>query len=220
MHILVTFINYPIDIDHKNCVTSINAYRIDGWYPLYMNHQKITLTHINIRQSIIIMISKLILNDILLAFLVIGFYFVLVQGDTIIRDVSRNSALFLWVFVGFGVLKVGMNIYVIHQWLNEYYEITPEAIIHKRGLIFRKTEKYNLDKVRRIRIEDTLLGEIFNFATISFYDIRLNKFLDLYLIHNPDRYANILRVLKPELEIQTDKVRLPFIPKRDSYEIS
>jgi len=181
-----------------------------------MSDHTITLTYINIRQSIAILLTKLILINMISAVIVIFFYFSLVKGEGIIPFIAENTTLFLTVFIIIGILEMFLDIYVILKWLNEYYEITPEHIVHKKGIIFRKTEQYRLDYVRAMDVEDTLLGEIFNFATITLYDIRLNKYMDMYLIHNPDRYAKILKTLRPHIEIKKDRTWLPFLPKEQN----
>lgn len=180
-----------------------------------MNDTKITLTHLNIRQSIVILLAKLILTDIIAAFVVIGFYFLLVQSEQFTPDASRSTVLFLSVFGTIGIFKIILSIYVVLQWLNEYYEITPNAVIHKRGVFVRKTEKYNLDKIRALSVENTVVGEMCNYATITLYDLRMNKYLDMYLIHNPERYARILRTLRPDLEFKTDRIEVPFSLKKE-----
>lgn len=183
-----------------------------------MSDHRITLTYINIRQSIAILLAKLILINLISAVIVIFFYFSLIQGDALIPLISENSMLFLTVFISVGIFEMFLDIYVILKWLYEYYEITPEHIVHKKGIIFRKTEQYRLDYVRAMDVEDTFLGEIFNFATITLYDIRLNKYMDMYLIHNPDRYAKILKTLRPHIEIKKDRVWFPFLPKEKNGE--
>lgn len=180
------------------------------------DQHKITLTHLNIRQSIAVLLTKLIFIDCLLSVTVVGFYFILVQGDQIISALSSNASLFLGVFFGLGITKVFLTMYIVLSWLNEYYEITPENIIHKKGIIFTKTEQYALDKIRTMDIQDNLIGELCNFATITLYDIRLNKYLDMYLIHNPQRYTAILKALRPHIEMRKDHIRLPFIPQREN----
>lgn len=178
-----------------------------------MADHKITLTYLNIRQSITILLTKLVVIDITLAFIVIGFYFILVQGGSFTQFALTNKWLFLIVFTTIGIIKIFISIYIVLLWLNEYYEITPEHIVHKKGVIFKKTEMYRLDKVRVMDVQDSFFGELFNFATITLYDIRLAKYLDLYLIHNPRRYTHILREIHPGLEVKTDRVNLPFMPK-------
>ncbi len=150
------------------------------------------------------------------AVLVVGFYFILVQGEQFNMNISTNTALFLTAFSAIGIIKILLTIYVVLQWLNEYYEITPDAIIHKKGIIFKHIERYGINMVRSMHIHDTFLGEIFNFATVTLYDIRLNKYFDMYHIHNPRRYTEALKALRPQIEIKTEHTRLPFLPKEDA----
>lgn len=181
-----------------------------------MGTSGITLTYINIRQSIVILLAKILVIDLIMALIIVGFYFGLIQGGQITDFAIKNSILFLLSFGVMGTLKIAATVYVILQWLNEYYEITPEAVVHKKGIIFRKTEIYELSKVRMIDVEDSFLGEIFNYATITLYDLRLRKYMDMYLIHNPQRYAKILKTLRPNLELRKDRVHLPFMPSEEA----
>ncbi len=179
-----------------------------------MEH-KITLTHLNIRQSISILLVKLVLVDLIMAFVLISFYFVLVKGGDLTRFASESTVIFLFAFGILGIIKVVLGIYIILQWLNEYYEITPDTVVHKSGIIFRKTQTYRLEEIRMMDVQEGFLGEVFNFGTITLYDIFLNKFLDMYLIHNPHRYARVLKKLRPNLETKKDRVNLPFMPEED-----
>jgi len=176
---------------------------------------KITLTHLNIRQSVSILIAKLFLTDLLSVIIIISFYFALVRGEQIINFAFSSAPIFLTVFILLGFFKVLTGIYIILSWLNEYYEITSECIFHKKGIIFKKTEQYRLDHLRVMHVQDSLIGELLNFGTISLFDIRLNKYLDMYLIHNPKRYARIIKELRPELETKQERTNLPFVPKED-----
>lgn len=185
-----------------------------------MTDHKITLTHLNVRQSIAMLLAKLIVTDLILAFIVVGFYFLLVQAEQFSFDAAKSTTWFLVSFGLAGIVKIGLSIYIVLEWLNEYYEITPDAIIHKRGIISRKAERYNLDKVRAIDIHDSFLGELCNYATVTLYDIRLNKYLDMYLIHNPGRYARILLTLRPRLEMKSEHMRIPvFSTRKESLSI-
>lgn len=179
---------------------------------------KIKVGHLNIRQSIVILLAKLVLIDIVAVVILIGAYMVLVRGEGIAQYKFPIEYIYVISLAVVMLAKIAIDIYVVLLWLNEYYEITPEYIIHKKGVMFRKTEKYRLDKVRVIDVQDTFLGELFNFATITLFDIRLNRYLDLYLIHNPRRYATILKTLNPLLEERKDHVQIPFMPEEDLIE--
>lgn len=176
-----------------------------------MAENKITLTYLNIRQSIVILIVKLITIDVILACVVIGGYFLVLRSGQLLINIEGATFFFLGFFILAGIFKIILSCYVVLLWLNEYYEITPEFVVHKKGLIFKKQEYYRIDHVRRIDVEDSFLGEIFNFATIILYDIRLNRYLDMYLIHNARRYAKVFQQLRPNIEMREDHVWLPFI---------
>lgn len=181
-----------------------------------MTVEAITLTNINIRQSITILLAKLISTDFVLASLVIAFYWLVIFLEDYIAIRFARTFLFLIIFALAGGIKIALTIFVILQWLNEYYEITPTYIYHKKGIIFREVKEFRIDMIRRIDVKDTFLGEIFNFATITAYDVRLNRLLDMYLIHNPDRYVKILKQVRPEIETEMDHTRLPFLNKEET----
>lgn len=171
--------------------------------------KEITLTHVNIRQSITILIGKIFAIDLIAAIILIALYYgIIISGATPQEVAIQGTILFLLLFIVVGIVKVALDGYVILSWLNEYYEITPEYIIHKRGIIFKKTEKYKIDLVRSMDVQDSFIGQLFNFATITLYDIRLKKYLDMYLIHNANRYAKIIQHLRPDVEVSTDEVRM------------
>lgn len=176
-----------------------------------MANYGVTLTYLNIRQSITILLAKLVLIDVILAGIVVSLYFLFVQGEAFAFFVSQSTIVFLCVFGVIGFFKIFFTFYIVLQWLNEYYEITPEHIVHKSGVIFRKTEEYRIDNIRSMDIEDTFLGELFNFGTITLFDTRLKKYLDMYMIHNPRRYAAVLQSLRPKIEYKKQDVRIPFV---------
>ncbi len=174
------------------------------------SNNSIHLTNLNIRQSISILLAKLIVTDIVMASIVIFFYFALERGEIFFNITLTNPPVFLSLFGTVGVIKIILSSYVVLQWLNEYYEITTDSIIHRKGIVFKQMEKYDLGKVRSIGISDNLLGQFLNFATITLFDIRMQKYLDLYLIHNPKRYIHVLEVLKPNLEAKSEETHIPF----------
>ena len=176
-----------------------------------MEGSNIVITHINIRQSITVMLARLIFLDLITTSLVIGIYAFLVYFEQWADISSYRTFLFLFTFGIFGVIKIFLNILVVLKWLNEYYEITPEYIYQKSGIFFRKTHQYRIEQIRRIEVKRSLLGQLFNFATIVLFDTRLNKSMELYLIHNPNRYAAVLKQLKPTIETELDQTTVPFL---------
>ncbi|MDO8619281.1 MAG: PH domain-containing protein [Candidatus Daviesbacteria bacterium] len=168
------------------------------------DNNAIHMTNLNIRVSISVLVMRLIAVDLLAAFLLGLFYYSLVRGQEITNLALLDSSLFMITFIVLGILKILTTIYIILQWLNEYYEITKDAIVHKSGIIFRKVEHYNLANVRTMTITSGILGQMLNYGTITLFDLRMQKYLDMYLIHNPKRYIKVLEQLRPNIEFKKE----------------
>ncbi len=159
---------------------------------------KIAVSHLNIRPSISLLLMQLILLNILALAIIIGLYLA-----TLIYSPAMD--LFLNYYIGLPILgliflfQITLMVYGVLQWLNEYYEITTKMVYHKKGLVFRSIQKYPLEAVKYISLDQDFLGKIFNYGTIMLYDQRREKRLDLYLIHNPIRYMEVFEKIAPAL---------------------
>jgi len=112
-----------------------------------------------------------------------------------------------YVFVSLVIAKIAMSIYIILEWLNEYYELTHAMIYHRRGVFFKKEEKVPLSIIWQVELSRGILGTLLNYGTIDLFDQRFNKHMSLYLIHNPLRYFRILEDLIPKLEERRETIR-------------
>lgn len=91
-------------------------------------------------------------------------------------------------------------IYIVVLWVNDYYKISSLELIHKRGFIFKKEEKDLLEHLGALKLDQGLLGRIFNFGTLTLYNWALEQNVVMYNIHNPVRYRDILRILLPNID--------------------
>lgn len=165
---------------------------------------QILVSHINIRQSISFLLLKLILIDIIFGILVIVFHSVLFSVEQIEPSViSFNPAVFIIILV----LKLGITLFIVLQWLNDYYEITPTSVIHKYGLIWRHIQEHPFKHIRSIKISQGAFGKLLNYGTLEVYNWDMQEYVTLYLIHNPQRYLEVLQSLVPETDQQKDVFR-------------
>lgn len=51
-------------------------------------------------------------------------------------------------------------------WITEI-EITDRRVISKRGFIFRRTSEMNMDKIESVDVDQSILGRILNYGTIT-----------------------------------------------------
>lgn len=174
------------------------------------NNKVITITHVTIRQSIFFLLLKLILIEGVAAFGLILFHVlffsteVIEVANTLIGTISAfNITLFLTLVF----LKTILVLFVIIQWINEYYEITTKEIIHKKGLIFRSEERHTLKHLGSIEIDQGVFGRIFNFGTIRLFNWESERNVVLYLIHNPMKYRDILQSILPNVDFTKEVIR-------------
>lgn len=175
---------------------------------------KIVVTHITIRQSIFFLLMKLILLELFaaLVFIISQSLYFSPSFTPLISTLQPFSTLFFFVLV---CIKTLVMMSIIFSWLEEYYEITPTEIIHKKGIIFKKEQRYRLKHVGSFTLEQGFWGRIFNFGTIRLYDWLISKDAHLYLIHNPRKYHHILEDLLPEGDVEKEVFREHFVEKED-----
>jgi hypothetical protein len=171
------------------------------------SERKIIITHVTIRQSIFFLVMKLITLEALAALGVIVFHALLFSASV---RTNINGELILFnvpLFVILVIAKTSLMIFIIIQWLDEYYEITTKEVIHRKGLIFKKEERHKLDHLGLLKIEQGLLGRIFNYGTLRLYNWALDKDVFLYLIHNPKKHHHILQSLLPTADEEKEIFR-------------
>lgn len=172
--------------------------------------KKIVVTHVNVRKSIIVLLGQLVALDIIAAIIVLAFFssfIVPIPLEVKLRVATYNVPFFLLLAFG----KIALSIFVVMEWLNEYYEIMPKVLIHKRGIIWRKEERCELLHMKFIAMHQGIFGKIFNCASLELYNWFTEKTTTMYLIHNPGRYMAILEDLLPtvsgEKEIIRERIR-------------
>lgn len=187
-----------------------DANQLGFWTISHDSEKKILVTHVNVRKSIVFLITKLIVLDVLATFIILVFFSPLVVP----LPVEVKAQIVSYNILYFGLLffaKIVLTLFIVLQWLNEYYEITPTKIFHRRGIIWRKEDSYDLtpksSRVTAIGLQQSALGKIFNYGTLFFYDRGVYKYYYMYYIHNPLRYLEILHQLLPNADVEKDVVR-------------
>lgn len=167
---------------------------------------KLKVTHINIRPSISILVLQLIVLNVLSAAAIVAFCLAAVLYLPIM-ELILNAYIGLILISIIFFAQISLTIYAVVVWMNEYYELFPEYLIHRRGVVFRKESKFPIRNIRFIQVNQGILGKMLNYGTLTLLDGRRNKFLDLYLIHNPVRYYQILDKLNPSINEEKESLR-------------
>lgn len=174
------------------------------------NERRIVVTHVNVRKSIVFLITKLIVLDVLATFIALVFFSpFLVPLPTELKTEIISYNIWYFGLLLFG--KIILTLFIVLEWLNEYYEITPSKIFYRRGIIWRREDAYDLtlksNRITAIGIQQGILGRIFNYGTLFFYDRGVYKYYYLHYIHNPLRYLEILHHLLPNADVEKEIIR-------------
>ena len=162
--------------------------------------RKIVISHVTIRQSISFLVLKLLVIEALAAVSIIIFHSVLLKTN--IKEIIGEDLLIFNIplFIILVLIKSFFTIFIIIQWLNEYYEITTKEVVYRKGLIFKKEDRHLFEHIGSVKLEQGIFGRIFNFGTIRLFNWTREKNMYMYLIHNPSKYINILEELLPEAD--------------------
>lgn len=145
-----------------------------------------------IHESMAVFVSKLVLLQviivgfsILMALLLINiFYGNSTATFLVTANVIVNSVLQL--------VNAVMVVYLVLQWKNNSYIISPEEIILKQQSPRMNTRIYKTANIEEIEIRKSFLGKLFNYGTISFLDSALQERIELVNIPRPEYYAQII----------------------------
>lgn len=168
-----------------------------------MDNKKIIVTHINVRQSISLLILKLITIDVITA-TVIGILYLSLLSGILVDFRLGISWIHIVLYIIFVALEISLTVYVVLGWLTEYYEITPDHITHRYGIFKKKEKKHKISHVDNLTLDQSMVGKYLNYGTISAYNYRHNRVLTFFSIHNPHRYMAILEELTPEADKAKD----------------
>src|SRR5690348_4699784 len=132
----------------------------------------IQVTHVNIRLSISFLLMKLIAIELVAGMIIISwqigtaFY---VSNFAILKSIFVIAVPVITLLV---LLKTFITIFIILQWLNEYYEISSDMIKYRRGIIFRRVDDYPIEDIKFIDVEQRAFGRILNYGTITLLNLR------------------------------------------------
>ncbi len=167
----------------------------------------VKIHHINIRQSISIILLKLVLLELLAAS---GFLFVYFSfgNDLVMRSLfDLFESFFGWIFMFLVFVKIYITIYIILDWLNMYYEVNGEYIYLRKGVVWTTEQKFAMANFGDITLEQNMMGRIFNYGNIRIFDTELKRDFLLYTIHNPNKYYEILESIIPSGDKEKKVIR-------------
>ncbi len=168
---------------------------------------KILVRHLNIRQSISVLLFKLISIELFAGFSIFVLHFLIFNESTVEETLKSWNAYTLLILITLVLCKTAFTIFIVVRWLEEYYEISDHSIMHRKGFVFKKEEEISFKHIRAVKLEQGLFGRILNFGTLVLHDWDMRRDFTLYQIHNPNRYKQILVDLIPDVDVDKRTLR-------------
>jgi uncharacterized membrane protein YdbT with pleckstrin-like domain len=75
----------------------------------------------------------------------------------------------LWRYTAYALALVAV-VLLIQQWFQWWVTeiaVTNRRVIYKKGFIRRQTNEMNMDKVESVRVEQSILGRLFDYGTVT-----------------------------------------------------
>lgn len=174
-----------------------------------INENGLLVSHLTIRQSLSLLLFKLIVIELGAAFLVIVLHSLFIYTDlkSVVENANDFNLFNIPIYLLLVIIKTTFVFFTIIEWMNNYYEITPQDISHHVGLFFKDEERHTFFHLGSLKIEQGILGRLFNFGSLKFYNWALQKEFVLFAIHNPMKYYPVLKSLLPQTDKEEQVIR-------------
>lgn len=127
-------------------------------------------------------------------------YFFLIFNTTIIdwRALNLWGAIAIFLLLACG--KISLTIYVVLEWMDEYYEVFQDHMNYVKGVFYKTKRRIAYEDIENIHIEQGVVGKLLNFGTIRLFNWKSQKYEYLYQVHNPMRYYHVFEKLMPKVD--------------------
>lgn len=164
------------------------------------------LTKVTFRETPLLLTFRLI--GIVLLFLIS--YFLISLLMTFVSPYLNLALLppsYVGLFFIMLIVSVIVAIFIVLKWQSEYTILTPSGIMQYSGILQKREQRYACSFVEAIKMEQSLLGSIFNFGTLSLYDPEIKEDIYLENITDPKKSIDLIK----KILSRNDKPPMPFV---------
>ncbi len=144
------------------------------------------LGKIILRESVVLIIIRLILTEALFGFSLLLFSILYSYINSYLNSTDLSTLYFI-VLAGAFLINVGMVSLIALKWTSEYTEISKEGVVKHSGILHKKEQKYACNFVEGATLNQSFLGLLFNYGTIELYDPAQKEQAYLLNIANPKK---------------------------------
>jgi uncharacterized membrane protein YdbT with pleckstrin-like domain len=161
-----------------------------------------------IRKSLFVMFSRLIALELLIILIYLLIRVALNRFD-IFAWIGMSSEPFIFALTILVVfLELFVAVYVILQWANHYYILTPMGIKYRTGILFKKEKEYSLINIQSVSYHQGMFARLFNYGDIIIFSPALQGELHLTAVSSPQLLAELIK------SAHAGKSRLGFVLRK------
>ncbi|MBI2040400.1 response regulator transcription factor [Candidatus Microgenomates bacterium] len=166
-----------------------------------------------LRESVVLIIIRLIFTEAIFGLSVFLTSILFSYLNPYLNAGSFSSLYFIVLITGL-LINIGIVILITLKWNCEYTEVSREGVIKHSGILYRKEQKYACNFVEAAKLEQSLLGLLFNYGTIELYDPALKEQVYLLNIANPKKNSKTIQNI-----VSKEKNKpMPFIVQENKQE--
>ncbi len=108
------------------------------------------------------------------------------NNGTFMNAIAYDSLTFIII----ALVHLAITVYIILEWVAEKYIILPDRIRHQHGILFRKTESWEIRNIETGYITEGLVARLFNYGTLTFHSPTLDSNIILNDVPSPSLVFN------------------------------
>lgn len=154
-----------------------------------------------IRKSAMLFVLRIILLELLFEIIYLSWrsliHFLPFSLETV---VTLN---FISIIVFLILVTVIQNIFLIFialGWVNDYYEIRADEVVHITGTLSKTEKAYPYRDIQSITIHQDFFGRLFNYGSVHLFIPALGYDLNFNEISNPAKFVELIKNANPKLE--------------------
>src|SRR5258706_5068119 len=145
-----------------------------------------------VHESVIVLVLRVVFIQLCLA---IATLLVTILLVTSISAVNNSTLLTVTLSIVNTLILIADAILItgiVIEWAHYRYVITPEEITIDSGIVHVERRIYKTTDLRSVELEQSILGKLLNYGTITFYSRFFRHGVRLPNIPNPQRYVEML----------------------------
>lgn len=158
-----------------------------------MTTKKTELNQPRVRTTLIILLFKVFLFQLLFAFV---YFCALAWVQLASSPINELRIIF---FLGFQAIQTAGLMWLFLKWFYRWYAITDKEVVMHEGVFARNSAYYSLERAESASLKQSLLGSLFNYGTIRI-TINHSDHRDLVCIKNVPNPRDYIEIIENNLQ--------------------